>query len=363
MSIPANKFPSPNPKYPFVGEAYQRHGEVTGYVYDPYSDKYYIDPKALKDQQIQAGYRDPDPKPAGFLDTYAPVIGGVAAAEAAKGLGAKIPGMFGSVFGSGTPTAAAASTAATTGASTVATPTLVGATDLATGVTAAPASGGMLSVAAPVLGAAALAGGMYNYGGREILNGKADAGNVLDTALQSNLMTGWINPVLDVVGLGTVGGLLGLGHKSTKQARAERDNKLAKVDPAYASFLEASKGNKEIVSANIEKGKASTPDGFKGFWDDPATQQDDKIWINKQAPTEGFKHNQEYFNTLGSGDVMNMPWLYENVPGYGNLSFEQKAQIADAALQSGTAKGNKGNIDFQSTEDFKKKVNSILGVK
>lgn len=362
MSIPAGKYPSPNPKYPFVGEAYQRHGEVTGYVYDPYSDKYYIDPKALKEQQINAGYRDPDPKPAGFLETYAPVIGGVGAAEAAKAVGAKIPGFFGSMMGGGSATGA---TAATAGSSTVATPTLVSATNLGTGVTSTPAAAGsgVLTAALPVLGAAAMAGGMYNYGGREILRGDADAGNVLDTALGTNLMTGWINPALDVLGLGTVGGMLGLNHKSTKQYQKERNDKLAKSDPAYAAFIEASKTNKDAVLARQDKAELATPEGFKGYWDDPATKENDRIWVNKQAPTEGFKHNQEYFDTLGSGDIIGMPWMSEAIPGFLNLPWEQQVAIADAALASGTAKGNKGNIDFQMTDDFKKKVNEITGAK
>lgn len=61
-----------------------------------------------------------------------------------------------------------------------------------------PAIAGPATVAA--LGAAA-----YNYGGRQVLNGNANAGNYLDLTLQSNPVTAAINPVLDVFGLGTVG--------------------------------------------------------------------------------------------------------------------------------------------------------------
>lgn len=113
---------------------------------------------------------------------------------------------------------------------TVATPQILGAQRLgeAAATSQAPAAAsGLPFYANPALAGpatvAAMGAGIYNYGGRQILDGNGTAGNATDVFLQSNPMTAAINPVLDVLGLGTVGDygekLWGSGKDKYQQSR------------------------------------------------------------------------------------------------------------------------------------------------
>jgi hypothetical protein len=62
--------------------------------------------------------------------------------------------------------------------------------------------------------------------------------------------------------------------------------------------------------------------------------------------------NKEYLANLGQGDVYFAPWFYENIPNYGAMSHDQRLAVIDAALKSGTAHGNAGNIDFELTPEL-----------
>lgn len=240
------------------------------------------------------------------------------------------------------------------GASKLGAPQIFGASRVgASQAGAAPANSFMSGIGAPAagaLGAAALGASMYNYGGRKVLQGEAEPGDVLNTALQSNPITGWMNPALDVLGLGTVGSILGLNRKTTKQKQKERAAALANKDESFANVLSIASNNADEIRSAQEAAAAQTPGDYKGWFE---LEGLGPVWVNKQAPQEGFQHNQEYFETLGSGDVLHMPWLYENVEGYGQKPLEEQIKIADAALQFGNPKGNAGNIDFSMTPEFK----------
>lgn len=103
--------------------------------------------------------------------------------------------------------AAMADSAATTGST--------GATTGTTGTSSA------LGTAANV---ASLAGITYLYGnnwwqnaGKDIYKGRAKKEDWIDSALASNLVTGWINPVLNGIGLESAGRMLGAGKKGKDQ--------------------------------------------------------------------------------------------------------------------------------------------------
>lgn len=90
-------------KYPFVGAAYNKYGEQPGFVYDPYQDAYFPDPKSVEQvQKAQGTYKEPPKKP-GLTDLVVPVaaIGGGYALT--QGLGSKAAGALGGLFSSTTP--------------------------------------------------------------------------------------------------------------------------------------------------------------------------------------------------------------------------------------------------------------------
>jgi hypothetical protein len=88
MAIPSGKFPSPDPKYPFVGANYQKYGEADGYIYDPYTDKYYINPETYKETAYKTGAMK-KPENTGLMATLIPIVGVAGATEIAKALGVK----------------------------------------------------------------------------------------------------------------------------------------------------------------------------------------------------------------------------------------------------------------------------------
>lgn len=373
MSIPQGRIPSPDPKYPFVGEAYQRQGgEVKGYVYDPYTDKYYIDPEAYKQQQIAQGLRKPDENPSVF-DQYAPVIGGVAAASAAKALGQKIPGylssagkqlsgLFGvgskaggataglagsgaSAAGTGLAQTAAANTAFNAGATAAggglsgvggAGATAVkGAATGASGATGSGVAGALGSTAGLAGVAAAGLAGAYNYGGRGVLSGDGDKADYLNLALQSNPLTFWVNPALDAIGLGSVGEAFGLDRKKhsdyTKESwKKAYDNAATDQDKAFA--------NQQL-------------DFFLGL--------DDSDGVYKDGPLAGRKWKwDEVKNALDGSHFVGEVGFAQTIPDWkSGYSDEQRREIANAALDYDLLSHSKEGRTFK--DENAKKIQEI----
>jgi hypothetical protein len=196
---------------------------------------------------------------------------------------------------------------------------------------AGQAGGGILSNAAG-MGAGpigAIAAGTYLGGkaGLDMLKGKKPdlAGRVV-----LGIATGGLSEVANKI----------FGGKSTKQYQQERIDKLLKTDPTFAKEYANRDAIKATVLGDQARASAATPADFRGFWDDPNTPQQEKIWLNKTG-------NIKDYSTLGGSDVAGMPWFKENIKGFSDKSLDERIKIADRALASGTAFGNKGNIDFK----------------
>lgn len=183
------------------------------------------DESAEEQQQVPEIPESPLPPGTGLI--AGPAIGhtvGPAISDAAGGLisGGGAAGTAGSATGglaAGTPVGSAASGGTLTAGGTIL-PQTPG-PGYAGSVAANPALYANPSVAGPAT-AAALAAAAYNYGGRNILDGDSDKADYVDVALQSNPLTAWVNPVVDAIGLGSVGEALGLDRKRTKEYQAER---------------------------------------------------------------------------------------------------------------------------------------------
>ncbi len=86
-----NYNPAPGPqqpdKYPApVGSNYQQFGEQQGYVYDPYQDTYFPDPRASQDYYTETGLQEKEEKP-GMSDVLGPIAAGAGAIAAGQFIG------------------------------------------------------------------------------------------------------------------------------------------------------------------------------------------------------------------------------------------------------------------------------------
>lgn len=130
-SYQPNPTPGPqNPgKYPVqVGPHYLHYGELQGYVYNPYTDKYSPDPVAAKKLAQDQGLMPPDPKTPSLASSLLPVAGTVGAIYGAQALAPELikggKSVLGGLYDAGkdaitgatTATAPTAATAAGSGA-------------------------------------------------------------------------------------------------------------------------------------------------------------------------------------------------------------------------------------------------------
>jgi TP901 family phage tail tape measure protein len=122
-----------------------------------------------------------------------------------------------------------------------------------------------------------LAGVTYLYGknaldngAKDVIQGKGNSKQNFDTALNSNLITGWVNPLLGALGLGSAGGILGLGKKHP-ETQARRDfaaaiQKMVKEVAGGSVLMKDAFGNwKEWTGKTNILGGDSKFDTSKGF--------------------------------------------------------------------------------------------------
>lgn len=172
MATNFTRHPSTNPAYPFVGDNYIKLGEQPGYIYHPYTDKYYVDPKAVENQYKKQGHIKGDPS---LMQQIAPLAAATGGVALAKTVGTGLPGYIKEgiagakgLFGIGSSAPAAGGVAGSAGAGLTA-PTITGA-EMVTG--AAPS--GLLGIGALPL--AAIAAGTF-LGGKsayDMIRGKKD---------------------------------------------------------------------------------------------------------------------------------------------------------------------------------------------
>lgn len=209
-------------KYPRVGPAYMQFGEQQGYIYDPYGDRYFPDPKVANKYYEDSGLKPKSESP-GLMGTVGPIAGAGLAYSAGTAIGKDPAGAWqgirdaasgawtagkeavGGYFGTGGEAAGTAANAGTTGATASTGATATGASSAGTlgtsGASATEASLGLAS-AAPTVGAggtATIAAGAQIPAGYAAVGTAADGGTL-------------IAPTADAGGslLGTAGTALGI---------------------------------------------------------------------------------------------------------------------------------------------------------
>lgn len=84
-------------KYPFVGRNYKQYGEVPGYIYDPYSDKYRRDALAERKYLQEHGALPPDAPTPSLGQQLLPIGAGALAMGGGQALGKALPDAIGSI--------------------------------------------------------------------------------------------------------------------------------------------------------------------------------------------------------------------------------------------------------------------------
>ena len=268
-------------KYPRTGPSYAYYGEVNGYIYNPWTDRYVPDPNAVNQYEISQGLKEKPKKPPSLTSTV-----GTGAGILALGLGVKGVADAGGValgdaiFGATPATAATQATGTAAGAagsagsssgmlgglfgggSSSAAPAVLESTSPVTSTI--PYSPGFTGPMAGEAGVVAPSGGMFSLGGigsagnvilpavgaigaYDVLSheyGPARSG--IEGAASGAAIGSYFGPQGALIGAG-VGGLLGLGksyfnHESTRDIAKKHTGDLlsqGKDDPTWQNYVSA----------------------------------------------------------------------------------------------------------------------------
>lgn len=308
---PGQKMPQ---KYPQVGPNYNQWGEQSSYIYNPWTDEYYIDPNAYSQYQEQAGITKPTP---GLLETIAPVAGAGLALSAGNALGGQIPGML-SGLGSLGSSGATASTA---------------------GALSAPTGLGTAMSTSPVAGTAGATGGGVGAG------------------------------LMGLAPIAGVAGGLALGAKGLKDLINDKETKGAEGWGGRATLGIATGGLSELArlgglfkeTTNVEDKK------LQALKDQGILSQDYKILDEERSRAQQVKDLQkagaEVPKFLQTGKVEDL--TPTDIQGYATLlernpnDLEARLKDAADALAAGAVKEGKGSItvDWDKVNEYRKGLN------
>ena len=350
--------PPPGTAYGFVGPRYQ--GEKPGYVYWPYSDSYYIDPKAAKQLGQAQGYIAPDPKQQSMSDMVIPIGAAAGALYLGKGVGQYVTEKgLPSLFDLGSK-ANTVNTAIQTGAPSVATAATEGAVVPGVFEVGSPMyPGGALYPAAPE---AAAAGGEGLFS----LSGIGAEGNAIlpiggallgydalthdrghfGTAAEGAASGAMIGSYFGMPWAGAgIGGLIGLGksffeHESTRDVAKKHTGQLmsqGQNDPVWQQY----------VSGMRQQFNAGPPDPEHPYGDTKG---------NKFKTWDEYKQH--------GLDAANLTGVYGNLNTYGpdwaHYTPEQQQQITQANINSGLYDSKKGEVVINNEDQAKKNRDAVL---
>lgn len=350
-SAPGPKRPEQYPTTP--GANYNIWGEQPGYIYNPYTDRYDPDPKAIKEYEDRFGLSAPEVKPPGMLEQYGPLVMGAGAmtlgSQLIKDPGALVPSWL---SGGPAPAGAAAQTAGTTAApgaaaaSVPAAPTgltgtmgteaaAAGGNALWGGGAAEAGSGWLGATGAPTgalgAGAGIVAGGLTGY---EQIKGLSNAlqGKDMNTLEEAALALPTfgasfaIDPIKNAFGWGDQ------DKWKTEQKRLKGlEDEGTYIPPdLMASMPTGGRGKDELVN--------------KDYAADFVGRDSNGNWLNNK-----FANDRDVKNLVGE-DIVNYSVFAENDKDWFRKPMDERLAIANQALQSGAVSEHHGTIDV----DFEK---------
>lgn len=388
----ANAARKPGPqdpsKYPITtGPNYAQYGEQPGYLYNPYTDHYVPDPstEASLTGTAKPGFTDQLKLPLTIVGaTGIGGIGGKVAesylSNAPKVPGATQPGAL-LTLGKSNPAASDAlvsqqpslATTAGQGGSTAASGASQGGgllnvgssgIDPATGevvqsvdpaaqgavqsggaaADATAAAPGALAYAGPAIQAGVEASNWYdNNGGKELIHGQGiKSGDWLDTYADANPITGWVNPVLHQIGLGSIGKTILGAQESTRQVQGDHTEDLLKQDPDNQAW-------QQYVSGMRAQNAAPPPDPSHPF-----------------ADTKGntYATFSDYKNSTDGLDAANLTGVYGNLSVYGSqwasLTPAQQQAVTQKNIDSDIYDSKKGEVVITDPQTAQANLQAVL---
>jgi hypothetical protein len=199
----------------------------------------------------------------------------------------------------------------------------------------AGATAGMLG-----LGAAAAYNWYKNDGGAAILGGGGKRADYANTLLDSNPVTGWINPLGNILGFGNVGNRLFGASKTTRQIAADHTNDLMAQNPDDPAW-------QQYVGANRQQFSAGPPDPSHPFGD-----------------THGNTFaNWNDYESHGL-DPANLTGVYGNLHTYGNqwasLTEAQRQAVTQKNIADGIYKPDHGEVVITDPDKAQANFNSVI---
>ena len=369
MSLPPNRFAAPQGSpYPYVGPNYMQHREVSGYVYVPQEDKYYLDPRTVEEKFKKQGIIK---KPPGLLEEATPLVAATAGAAAAKEIGSQVgqgKNPFSGLldFGGGSSGAAPAQPEVISEtmqggaptAATAATQPLPGMLDPATvssPMSAPPTgSGSFMSGEAPLSsmpvaqgalgGAALLHGGYGMFEANQNNNPIGGAMSGAEAGLGASMLASSLGLAVPGVGwmiaggmlLGAGAGFLGkIGDKDMWKTEGDRLKKLSEsgafIPPDMLSSLPTQGRSKEELQ------RTDLPDDFVGF-------DQNGVWANNK-----FNQSRNEADLKGP-DIVNYSTFAEKDPNWYQRPLEERINYAQSVLDAGAVREHHGTVDV----DFSK---------
>lgn len=191
---------------------------------------------------------------------------------------------------------------------------------------------GSLGGVLPVLGLGGMAYSAWNNftsdNGEDFLKGQVNKQNSIDAGMNSNPVTGWINPTLKAFGLDSLGRTL--GGKSTKEYQAERWGKATKDNPGWVNYY----------NQNQQIRRDDPNDGVWDAEDDPTGKYVGKKW-SWDAQKDIMESSNNYdglMGTLGHAEIAGDRWH--------DISFEKRREFIKKAYDEGLYGGDKGSTYF-----------------
>lgn len=341
-SAPAQRLPSPNSKYPFVGPNYQSHGEVQGYLYHPWTDKYYPDPKA-QGQVAEAQGVGPKKDPS-LGSVLLPAAAATAVGAGALEVGKAVPSYIGGLLGGGSAAAPAASTGSgllgigggVGGGGATTTSAIPGISETAGSTVGATGGEGILGTLGTYAIPAAGALGAYDL----IKNQRTGARGGLQGAASGAALGSPFGPW--GIGIGAVAG--GAAGLLNKKQESTKDYQKRVYDDLIESGIKGAQANYQTKLTQDAAPGAGT-------WD-----------TGKYA---GQKWSFEKANDLAKTDPTTFANSYGVLKTFGNdwsdkYTQEQKNQMLLRFANEGLFKSKKGVIDITDPEKAKQIAATII---
>jgi hypothetical protein len=354
MAANFQHFPSPSNKYQFVGPNYMSMGEQPGYIYHPYTDKYYPDPKIQKEMDIKNGVRAKDPTLTQQLAPALIATGGLAAAKVA---GEAVPGYVSGLFGAGSTAGAGAAGTAGLGA---------------TGGAVGGAAGGTAAVGAGAGAASGLSAPVI-VGGSVVPSGAAAAGTT-GAAASGVGATGTLAAMapyaLPAIAAIAAGVNYNRNAKKYKTQGGKASFQAAAKDPMNwvipSGLLGAAFGDKDRFLTerrkldDLQTSGVYVPENVYAETDLKNGQSTEELIANAKAKGGNVKFaGSRKESDLTGKDIVNYATFAEKDPEWFRKPIEERIALAQDALDSKAVREHHGTVSIDWGKVKQKPIGSV----